>query len=198
MTSLRLRAIAGTCLIALITVATAGLTVPQPVRVVLGVPLVFLLSGFAILCTVLPDQQLSWGERLLASLGLSLAMTTCVAVILAATPIGLSKTSFAVALGGITLAMSVSAWFRTGAQLATRQVLPGSCSSSETTPYGDQELAARSCSRTPVMARGSSARSPTVSTTGRPSWPRRWRSDDETAGLSRLGSSSWPPPTGKP
>jgi uncharacterized membrane protein len=114
--SWELRAIAATCLLALGTVAVAGITVPQPVRAVLGVPLVFLLSGFAVVCTVLPGQRLSWGERLLASLGLSLAMTTCVAVLLAATPIGLSSKSFAVALGGITAAMSVCAWFRSRAQ----------------------------------------------------------------------------------
>jgi uncharacterized membrane protein len=107
-----LRAIAATCLFALVTVVTARVPVPQPVRVVLGVPLVFLLSGFAVVCTVLPGQRLSWGERLLASLGLSLAITTCVAVSLAASPIGLSRTSFAVALGGITAVLSLCAWFR--------------------------------------------------------------------------------------
>jgi len=95
MRSWHLRAIAGTCLFALLAVGTAGIAVPQPVRVVLGVPLVFLLSGFAVVCAVLPGQQLSRGERLLASLGASLVMTICVAVLLAATPVGLSRTAYA-------------------------------------------------------------------------------------------------------
>jgi DNA helicase-2/ATP-dependent DNA helicase PcrA len=140
MKSWHLRAIAGTCLFALLTVATAGTAVPQPVRVVLGVPLVFLLSGFAVVCAVLPGQQLSRGERLLASLGASLAMTTCVAVLLAATPIGLSRTSFAGALGGITVAVSVYAWFRTRVQQA-RQLAADPLRQHRRTPYGDRELA---------------------------------------------------------
>lgn len=116
MRSRRLAALASTCLLALMTVATAGVGVWQPVRIVLGVLLVFVTSGFAVVCAVLPGGQLCRGERLLASLGFSLAMTTCVAVLLAATPMGLSTNSFAVTLGGLTAMVSVFAWFRTRRQ----------------------------------------------------------------------------------
>ena len=57
------------------------------------------MPGFALVCAVLPDRQLSRGERLLASVGMSLAITVCAAVALAAAPVGLSRQSIAVALG---------------------------------------------------------------------------------------------------
>jgi uncharacterized membrane protein len=108
----RLTALAGTCLLASLTMATADITIPQAIRVTLGVLIVFLLPGFAVVCAVFPARQLSRGERLLASLGISLAVTTCTAVTLGATPIGLSRVSFAVVLGGCTLMVSIYAWIR--------------------------------------------------------------------------------------
>lgn len=106
-------ALVGTFVTAALTAAVASLAVPQAVRITLGLPMVVLLPGFAVVCAVLPDGQLSRGERLLASLGISLAIATCTAVLLAATPIGLSRGSFAAVLGGGTAMVCIYAWFRT-------------------------------------------------------------------------------------
>ena len=108
----RLVLLAGSCIVALLTVATADIAVPQVVRIALGVLMVFVLPGFGLVCAVLPERQLSRGKRLLASLGMSLVMATSAAVLLAATPIGLFRLSLAVALGGCTLATSIYALFR--------------------------------------------------------------------------------------
>jgi uncharacterized membrane protein len=114
MTQGRLMLLAGSCLVALLTVATADIALPQVVRVPLGVLLVFVLPGFALVCAVLPMQQFSRGERLLASVGMSLALAVGAAVLLGAMPIGLSRLSLAVVLGGCTLMFSIYAVFRTG------------------------------------------------------------------------------------
>lgn len=105
--------IAGAGALALLTAVAEGISAPQPVLVVLSVLLVFILPGYATVCAVLPSRELSWGERLLASLATSLAITTGIAVLLAASPIGLSKGSAAVTMGLGTTAMSLCAWVRT-------------------------------------------------------------------------------------
>ena len=93
--------LAVTCLVAALTVATAYVdVVPQFVRIVFGLLIVFVVPGFAAVCAVLPKSQLACEEHLIAILGISLAMATCAAMLLAAAPIGLSRESFAVALGG--------------------------------------------------------------------------------------------------
>lgn len=113
----RLLLLSGTCLAASLTVATANVALPQAVRIALGVPIVLLLPGFAIVCAVLPGLQLSGSECLLASVGASLAMTTGACVLLGATPIGLSRESLGVTLGGITIAVSIYAGIRRASSL---------------------------------------------------------------------------------
>jgi uncharacterized membrane protein len=108
----RLVLLVGSCTVALVTVATASIAVPHFVRIALGVLIVLILPGFAFVCAVLPEGQLSRGERLLASVGISLAMTTCAAVLLAAMPIGLSRQSLAIVLGGSTIMLSTCAGYR--------------------------------------------------------------------------------------
>ena len=78
----RLPLLCGTCLIASLTVATANVAVPQAIRIALGALMVLILPGFAVVCAVVPERQLFSGERILASLGLSLAMATTAAVLL--------------------------------------------------------------------------------------------------------------------
>jgi uncharacterized membrane protein len=109
----RLTAILGTGAAALLAAIAEGIGAPQAVRIVLGIPLVLVLPGFAAVCAVLPGRELSWGERMLASLGASVAITLCVSVLLAATPIGLSKESAAAVLGIGTVALALYAWVRT-------------------------------------------------------------------------------------
>ena len=55
---------------------------------------------------------MSSGERLLASVGLSLTVATCAAVLLAATPVGLSGESLGVLLGGFTIVLSICGVYR--------------------------------------------------------------------------------------
>jgi uncharacterized membrane protein len=82
---------------------------PQAVRVVLGVPLVLIFPGFAAVYAVIPGRELSIAERATAILGMSLAISICISVLLAATPIGLSKGSAAATLGVGTAALSLYA-----------------------------------------------------------------------------------------
>lgn len=109
----RLNAIAGTCVVALLAAVAEAIGAPQGVRVVLGIPLVLALPGFAAVCAVIPERELSWGEFMLASLGASVAISLCVSILLAATPIGLSKGSAAAVLGVGTAAVAGYAWVRT-------------------------------------------------------------------------------------
>jgi|SRR5271157_4231102 len=103
----------GVCSLALLAAIAEGIGAPQAVRIVLGIPLVLFLPGFAAVCAVLPGQELSWGERMLASLGASVAISVCVSVLLAATPIGLSRGSAAAVLGIGTVALALYARVRT-------------------------------------------------------------------------------------
>jgi len=105
--------LAGSCLVGVLIVATANIAVPQVVRIALGMLVVFVLPGFALVSAVLPKRQFSSVERLLASVGMSLATATCVAVLLAAMPVGLSREPLAIVLGGITISLSIAAALRT-------------------------------------------------------------------------------------
>jgi uncharacterized membrane protein len=109
----RRSALAATFIVAVMTAVTAPLPVPQAIRIVLGIPIVFVLPGFATVAALLPEGRLSRGECLIASLGISVAASLCAAVLLAATPVGLSRAAFALLLSGATAVVSLYAWFRT-------------------------------------------------------------------------------------
>jgi uncharacterized membrane protein len=113
MTSRFLNVLLGVGAAALLAALAEAAGAPQVVRVVLGLPLVLLLPGFAAVSAALPGRDLSLPERLLASLGASLAISICISVLLAATPIGLSKGSAAVVLGLGTAGLALYAWMRT-------------------------------------------------------------------------------------
>ena len=102
----------GSCLVAVLAVATAGIAVPPVLRTALGMLTLFIVPGFALVCAVLPERRFSRGERLLGSVGMSLALATCAAVLLGALPVGLSRLSLAVALGSCTIAFSLCAVYR--------------------------------------------------------------------------------------
>jgi uncharacterized membrane protein len=106
-------ALAGCCLTSAATVVAANVAVPQALRIVLGVMMVFGVPGFVTVCAILYRRSLSLGERLVASLGISLAIAVCISVLLAATPIGLTMSSLAAVLGGGTAILSVYTWRRT-------------------------------------------------------------------------------------
>lgn len=81
---------------------------PVPLRVLLGVPLLFFWPGHAVVRAVLPRGTLSRTETLLAGLGASMAVSVCAAVLLGAS-VGLSGLTLAAFLGGITVAASAAA-----------------------------------------------------------------------------------------
>jgi uncharacterized membrane protein len=95
--------------VASLVVISAFVEIPEGARVALGVPIVFVLPGFVALSVAGRTVQLSWTESMLASLGISVAVATCVAMLLAAMPVGLSRSSFALVLGGSTMVGSTYA-----------------------------------------------------------------------------------------
>jgi uncharacterized membrane protein len=111
------------------TICAASLTMliipfaDEVLRVTFGILTVFFLPGFATTYAVLPARQLSRTDRLLASLGISLAAAVCAAVLLAALPIGLTRDSLSIALGGGTIIASAYALFRARSG-AARQLNP--------------------------------------------------------------------------
>jgi uncharacterized membrane protein len=82
--------------------------------------MVLVVPGFAAVCAVLSRRELSLGERLLASLGISLGISVCMSVLLAATPIGLTRSSLAAVLGGGTVILSICALRRTPRSIRQR------------------------------------------------------------------------------
>jgi len=88
------------------------LGMPQVIRAALAALMVFALPGFVVTIGLTPPQGFSTSEGVTSSLGISLAIATCIAVVLGMTPIGVSGTSFGVALGGVTFALSVVAILR--------------------------------------------------------------------------------------
>jgi hypothetical protein len=89
----------------------APLHVPHAVQVVLGLLMVFVVPGFSLVWAALPEQQ-SWVERLLASVGISVIVTTCAAVLLAATPIGFSRQPLGELLGGVVVVLALGGMYR--------------------------------------------------------------------------------------
>lgn len=126
----RSRALVGSCVAGAVAVAVESFAAPPALRVALGLMMVFVVPGFAASCVV-TRRPLSVGESLLASLGTSLAITICVSVLLAATPVGLTRGSLADVLGGSTIILSVYAWRRTRPD---RGVQPGRESTSKMQP----------------------------------------------------------------
>jgi uncharacterized membrane protein len=104
----------GSCLVGILNVAAVGIAVPHLVQIMLGASIVFIVPGFALVCAVLPERQFSRGERLLASVGMSLALATGATVLLGATPIGLTRLSLAVVLAVCTLTLSIYSIWRAG------------------------------------------------------------------------------------
>jgi hypothetical protein len=106
------RDLAAVSLLALTALAAVALDLHPLLRVVLAVPLVFFLPGYAVLSALAPARPLEAIERVLVSLGVSFVVTIVAGILLALTPVRLSALSWAVTLTGLTLAGSVIAWLR--------------------------------------------------------------------------------------
>jgi|ERR1700722_3934206 len=83
----------------------APMHVPHAVQIVLGLLMVFVVPGWSLVWAALPGLN-SWVERVVASVGISVTVSTCIAVLLGATPIGFSRQPLAELLGGFVVALS--------------------------------------------------------------------------------------------
>jgi hypothetical protein len=106
------RDLAAVSVLALIALAAVAFDLHPLMRMVLAVPLVLFLPGYAVLSALAPARPLEAVERVLVSLGLSFAATIVIGLVLALTPVRLSALSWAIALAALTLTGSAIAWVR--------------------------------------------------------------------------------------
>src|SRR5215216_7668614 len=92
-------------------------------RALLGLPLVLFAPGYAIVAAAFPSSRLGRIERLLFSLGASLAAAALAGLLLHWTALGLRPAAWAVALGNLTLVACLVALIRRWRQPA---LTPGS------------------------------------------------------------------------
>lgn len=112
-------------ILAVLAIAVAMGIVPVSnvaVRALCTLPLVLVLPGYTLVEAVFPVNTLEGIERLLFSLGISIAVAIVCGLVLNWTPWGLQATAWAISLGGVTLgAHTVAARRRAGAACAARQ-----------------------------------------------------------------------------
>ena len=82
------------------------------VRVFLAIPLVLFVPGYALVSAVFPARVLPAVERLLISVGTSIALTILAGLAIAWVGVSLSPESWAAILASVTLALSVVAWIQ--------------------------------------------------------------------------------------
>ncbi|SRR6266540_4169960 len=106
---------------------TLALLAPEvgPARALVGLPLVLFAPGYAIGAAAFPAGRLGRIERLLFSLGASLAVAALAGLLLHWTALGLRPAAWAVALGNITLVASLIALIRRWQQPASTPVQRG-------------------------------------------------------------------------
>lgn len=100
---------------ALAVVAILTLPAQQPVRVALALPLVLLMPGYALVAAAFPprpDRTLDGWERLLLSVGVSLASVALIGYVLNLLPGGLTETSWTAVLAGVTIGAGVVGMLR--------------------------------------------------------------------------------------
>ena len=115
---------------AIVAVAGAGLAlqwlaVVPGLRAAGGLALAVVCPGLALTAALFPGRLLAWPERVLFSLGLSLAAAILGAVLLNGTIWGLTTGVWAALFAGVTLAASLVAAWRRGAQPAQAEADPG-------------------------------------------------------------------------
>lgn len=96
--------------------AVATLALPAlgegPLRAILALPLVLVVPGYALTLALMPQPRLGAGERLVHSLGLSLALAALGGFVLNWTPWGLRPQPWAALLALTTLGSGAVAWAR--------------------------------------------------------------------------------------
>lgn len=92
---------------------TIALTPHSPLRVVLGLPFVLFLPGYALIAALYPRRDdLDGVERLALSLGLSLAVVPLIGLVLNFTPWGIRLVPILAGLSVFTGGCAVAAWRR--------------------------------------------------------------------------------------
>jgi uncharacterized membrane protein len=84
-----------------------------PVRIILGLPLVLFLPGYALIATLFPRKgDLDGIERVALSFGLSIAITPLLGLALNYTPFGIRLTPVLTVLSVFTIALAIGACAR--------------------------------------------------------------------------------------
>jgi uncharacterized membrane protein len=84
-----------------------------PVRIILGLPLVLFLPGYALIAILFPRKDdLDGIERVALSFGLSIAITPLLGLGLNYTPFGIRLVPILIVLSVFTIAIAISAWAR--------------------------------------------------------------------------------------
>src|SRR5262245_37835363 len=94
-----------------------------PASALVGLPLVLFAPGYALVAAAFPSGRLGAIERLLFSLGASLAATALAGLLLHWTTLGLRPAAWAIALGNLTLVASLVALVRRWRQPEVAQAL---------------------------------------------------------------------------
>ena len=85
----------------------------SPVRIILGLPLVLFLPGYALIATLFPRKDdLDGIERIALSFGLSIAISPLLGLALNYTPFGIRLTPILIVLSVFTIALAIGAYVR--------------------------------------------------------------------------------------
>src|SRR5699024_11169101 len=91
-------------------------------RALVALPLVLFAPGYAIVAAAFPASRLGTAERLLFSLGASLAVVALAGLLLHWAALGLRPAAWALVLGNLTLVSSLIALLRRRSQPASLDV----------------------------------------------------------------------------
>ena len=85
----------------------------SPVRIILGLPLVLFLPGYALIAALfIRKDDLDGIERIALSFGLSIAISPLLGLALNYTPFGIRLTPILIVLSVFTIALAIGAWVR--------------------------------------------------------------------------------------
>ena len=85
----------------------------SPIRIILGLPLVLFLPGYALIAALFPRKDdLDGIERVALSFGLSIAITPLLGLALNYTPFGIRLTPVLIVLSVFTIALAIGAYVR--------------------------------------------------------------------------------------
>jgi hypothetical protein len=98
--------------VALAALVAALLNLPPILRLILAVPLVLFLPGYALVSALFAMAPIPTVEKLVISIGSSIALGILVGFGLAWPAIGLGPLSWTIALAGMTIVGSIIAWIR--------------------------------------------------------------------------------------